>query len=90
MGNIKDELQNIILGDGPVGAAGQLKKIQVFLRRNAETGVGTQKQQRVKSEEATELIGFEEPRLFENRQTKFHRSFCKVHLDYLRLIKQGI
>jgi hypothetical protein len=44
MRNIKDELQNIILGDEPVGASGQLKKIQVFLRRYAETGIGAQKQ----------------------------------------------
>ncbi|HEY4326788.1 MAG TPA: hypothetical protein VGN20_22570 [Mucilaginibacter sp.] len=58
MRNIKDELQNIILGDESVGASGQLKKVQIFLRGNAETGVGTQNQQRLKSEEAAELIRF--------------------------------
>jgi len=58
MKRIKNELQNIICSDEPFGAEGQFKKIQNFLRRNAETGAGTQKQQHLKSEEAASLIAF--------------------------------
>ena len=58
MKDIKDELQHIILGDGPPGQTDYLKKTQVFLRRHAETNFAAQKQQRFKSEEATELLKF--------------------------------
>ncbi len=58
MRNIKDELRHIILGDEPAGQADQIKKIQIFLRRNAGTGRLSQKQQRLKSEEAAELLKF--------------------------------
>jgi hypothetical protein len=60
MKNIKDELQHIILGDEPTGQASQLKKIQRFLRSNAETSFATEKQQRLKSEETALLIAFAE------------------------------
>jgi hypothetical protein len=58
MKNIKDELQRIILGHEPVGQANQLKKIQRFLRSNAETSLATKKQQRFKSEETAALLTF--------------------------------
>jgi hypothetical protein len=45
MKSIKDELQHIILGDEPAGQAGQLKKVQCFLRSNAETSFTIEKQQ---------------------------------------------
>ncbi len=48
MKTIKDELQNIILGDEPIGNQSQLKKVQRFLRTNAQTGLTAQKQQRIK------------------------------------------
>lgn len=55
MKSIKDELQNIILGDEQAGGASQLKKIQSFLRRYAQTGDTDQEQQRLKNEEAALL-----------------------------------
>ncbi len=58
MKNIKDELQNIIIGDGQTGNASQLKKTQNFLRRNAQTGIRTEKQKPIKSEEEIRLIEF--------------------------------
>jgi len=58
MKNIKDELQNIILGDEQVGSGSQLKKIQNFLRGYAETSVSSEKQQRFKDEETAALIAF--------------------------------
>lgn len=60
MKNVKDELQHIILGDGPSGAASQIKKVQCFLRANAETSSATEKQQRFKSEETAALVTFAE------------------------------
>ena len=36
MNRIKNELQHIIIGDGQTGVASQLKKTQIFLRRNAQ------------------------------------------------------
>src|ERR1700758_2880970 len=60
MKNIKDELQHIILGDEPTGQTSHLKKIQRFLRSNAETSFATEKQQRLKSEETALLIAFAE------------------------------
>ena len=58
MKNTKDELQHIILGDEQAGRTSQLKKVQTFLRRHAETSSATQKQERFKSEETAELINF--------------------------------
>ncbi|MGY3211493.1 hypothetical protein [Mucilaginibacter sp. HD30] len=58
MKNVKDELQHIVLGDEPIGQASQIKKIQRFLNTNAETGVGTEKQQQCKAEETTALLTF--------------------------------
>jgi hypothetical protein len=60
MKNIKDELQNIILGDEPAGQANKLKKVQCFLRSDAATGLTAKKQQRVKSEETASLLAFAE------------------------------
>lgn len=54
----KHELQNIISRDGPESGSGKLKKTQNFLRRNAPAGIGTQKQERFKSEEEAKLIAF--------------------------------
>lgn len=63
--NIQDELQNIILRDGQAGDASELKKIQRFLRRHAETSVFSKEQQQFKSEEtATVLTYVEENKLF--------------------------
>jgi len=58
MKNIKDELQHIILGDEQAGRTSQLKKVQTFLRRHAETSSSAQNQKRFKSEETAELINF--------------------------------
>lgn len=58
MKNIKDELRNIIIGDGPVGEASQLKKTQNFLRGNAEASLRIKKQEYLKSEEEINLIDF--------------------------------
>ncbi|MBS1737949.1 MAG: hypothetical protein JSS98_15300 [Bacteroidetes bacterium] len=57
MKSIKNELQNIICTDECTGKENQLKKIQHFLRRNAEAGANAQKQQ-LKSEETAALIAF--------------------------------
>jgi len=51
MKNIHDELQHLIIGNGQIGNTGQLKKTQNFLRRNAQTGFGTEKQKPLKDEE---------------------------------------
>lgn len=58
MENIKDELQHIILGHEPAGQASQLKKIQRFLRTDAETSRPTENQQRLKSEETATILAF--------------------------------
>lgn len=58
MKHIKHELQNIIYTDEPSGTKSQLKKVQNFLRRYAETGSGTQKQQQLKGEEAAAPVAF--------------------------------
>ena len=58
MRNLKDELQHIIFGDGPVHETDQLKKVQIFPGGNAEAGLRAQKRQRLKSEEAAELLNF--------------------------------
>jgi len=56
--NIKDELQNIIIGDGQTGNTSQLKKTQNFLRRNAQTGIRIENKKFIKSEEEVILIEF--------------------------------
>ena len=58
MKKIRDELQHIILGDEQAGRTSQLKKVQTFLRRHAETSSTAQNQKRFKSEETAELINF--------------------------------
>ncbi|CAM3821166.1 hypothetical protein [Sphingobacterium prati] len=58
MKNIKDELQNIILRDGPIGSSSKLKQVQNFLRRNACSGKRSEKQEYFKSEEEKCLIDF--------------------------------
>jgi len=56
MRNIKDELQHIIFGDEQAGRTSQLKKVQTFLRRHAETGSPAQNQKRFKSEETAFML----------------------------------
>ncbi|MDY0904339.1 hypothetical protein [Pedobacter sp. CFBP9032] len=58
MKNIKDELQNIIIGDGSLGSTSQLKEVQNFLRRNEKASVRSKKQKYLKSEETIGLINF--------------------------------
>ena len=58
MKNVKDELQNIILGDEQTGSGSQLKKAQTFLRGYAQTSISIEKQQRFKNEETAALIAF--------------------------------
>ncbi len=64
---IKDELQNIILGDEQTGSNSHLKKAQNFLRGYAEASISIEKQQHFKNEETTALITFAtEENLFYN------------------------
>src|ERR1700761_7035327 len=58
MKSVKDELQNIILGDESTRSSSQLKKAQTFLRGYAQAGIPTEKQQRFKDQETTALIAF--------------------------------
>ena len=58
MKNIKDELQNIIIGDGSLGSTSQLKEVQNFLRRNEKASIRSKKQKYLKSEETICLINF--------------------------------
>ena len=58
MKGIKNELQNIIFGDGSVGTTSQIKKVQSFLRANEKTSIGSKKQKYLKSEKALYLIEF--------------------------------
>jgi hypothetical protein len=60
MKNIKDELQNIILGDEPTGQANKLKKIQCFLRSDAATSLAAKKHQHDKNKETAILLAFAE------------------------------
>ncbi|MDN3583954.1 hypothetical protein [Mucilaginibacter flavus] len=60
MKNIKDELQNIILGDEFTGKASKLKKVQCFLKSNEGTGFPAEKQQQFKGEETAKLLAFAE------------------------------
>jgi hypothetical protein len=43
MKDIKNELQNIILRDGPIGSSSKLKQVQHFLRENANPSKGIEK-----------------------------------------------
>ena len=58
MKSIKDELQHIILRDGSTGKTGQLQKTQSFLRRYAETGFISEKQQQLEGKETAALLAF--------------------------------
>jgi hypothetical protein len=58
MRDINYELQYIILGDGPAGQQDKLKKVQIFFRANAGTGIAIKKKQYFKSEAAAALIVF--------------------------------
>ncbi|WP_040626278.1 hypothetical protein [Mucilaginibacter paludis] len=51
MKNLKDELQDIIFRNEPAGQTSQLKKVQCFLRGDAETSFEAEKQQRFKNKE---------------------------------------
>ncbi|MDB5117374.1 MAG: N-acetyltransferase [Mucilaginibacter sp.] len=64
MKNIKDELQNIILGNEQIGPAGQLKKVQVFLRGYAGASCSAKEQQHLEGEETALLIFAESENLF--------------------------
>lgn len=72
MQQIKDELQYIIIGDGQTGTTSQLKKVQNFVRRNAQTGIATEKQKLLKSEEEICLIEF----VFPSRVSQ--SKFCEI------------
>ncbi|MDQ0638847.1 hypothetical protein QF042_002412 [Pedobacter sp. W3I1] len=58
MKNIKDELQNIINGDGSIGPTSKLEKVQNFLRTNEKASFRTEKQKYLKSEETICLTDF--------------------------------
>jgi hypothetical protein len=64
MKKIKDELQNIILGDEQTGSDSQLKKAQNFLRGYAKASGSIEKQQRFKNEEAALIIFATKEKLF--------------------------
>lgn len=51
MKGIKHKLQNLINGNGQVGATSQLKKVQNFLGGYAQTSARLEKQKYLKSEE---------------------------------------
>jgi hypothetical protein len=77
MKNIKDELQHIIPGDEQTGRTSQLKKVQTFLRRHAETSSAAQNQKRFKSEETAELINFARQENLFYDQTISGKNFSK-------------
>jgi len=58
MKNIKDELQNIIIGNGQDGYSSQLKKIQDFLRGNANASSKPEEQKHFNGEEEGEKSHF--------------------------------
>lgn len=60
MKRIKNELQNIIIGDGQAGGGSQLKKTQVFLRRYAQTSENNQSKKHFKKQEEVGLKEFAE------------------------------
>jgi len=78
MKNIKDELQHIIFGDEQAGRTSQLKKVQTFLRRHAETSGATQNQKRFKSEETAELINFARQEKLFYEQTISEKDFISA------------
>ena len=53
-----NELQNIILRDGPICSSSKLKQVQHFLRENANPSKGIEKQEHFKGEEEKCLIDF--------------------------------
>ncbi|WP_313532963.1 putative polyvalent protein kinase domain-containing protein [Sphingobacterium athyrii] len=79
MKNIKDELQNIILGDGPIGSSSKLKQVQNFLRKNARPSEGIEKQEYFKGEEEKCLIDF----------AAEHSLFYLNEIDELMFISEG-
>jgi hypothetical protein len=58
MKSIKDELQHIILRDESAGEGSQLKKIQNFLSRHAETGFVSKKQEQFKGKETAAILTY--------------------------------
>ena len=58
MKNVKDGLQNIILGDEQTSPGSQLKKTQDFLRGYAKASISTEKQQHFKDKETAAVITF--------------------------------
>ena len=60
MNHIKNELQNIILGDGQACGSGKLKKTQAFLRRNAQASKICQSEKSFKRQEEARLNIFAE------------------------------
>ncbi|WP_316829745.1 hypothetical protein [Pedobacter aquatilis] len=58
MTTIKNELRDIIIGNGPTGETSKLKKTQNFLRRNEKASRKFKKQEYLKSEEEIGLISF--------------------------------
>ncbi len=69
MKNKKDELQNIIIGNGQVSYGNKLKKVQNFLRENASASVRAEKQKYLKSEEEDKLRAFiQEENLYYDEQ----------------------
>jgi hypothetical protein len=59
MKSIKDELQNIILRDGPAGETSQLKKPQSFFIIYAEASFIPEKQQPVHGKEASASLAYD-------------------------------
>ena len=58
MKTIKDELQNIILGDEQIGGVSQIRKAQTFLRVYAQTSRSSKEQQHFKDEETAAIVAF--------------------------------
>ena len=58
MTGVKNELQDIIIGNGSIGSTSKLKKVQNFLSRYAQTSSRAEKQKYIKSEEEKLLIDF--------------------------------
>lgn len=64
MRDVKSELQNIIYGNGQIGDQSQLREIQNFLRGYACSGQGSEKQERLKSEEEKLILTTEKFNFF--------------------------
>jgi hypothetical protein len=58
MSGVKNELQRIILGNGPISSANKLKTVQSFLRGNAEICYRSQNKKLIKKEEENYLLTF--------------------------------